>query len=50
MENLEDSGDINGAWHNIRENIKILTQENLGYCELKHHKPWFDEECSKLAD
>jgi hypothetical protein len=19
-------------------------------CESKHHKPWFDEECSKLAD
>jgi hypothetical protein len=27
-----------------------LAQENLGYCESKHHKPWFDEECSKLVD
>jgi hypothetical protein len=50
LENLEDSGDINGAWDNIRENIKISTQESLGYCESKHWKPWFDEEYSKLAD
>jgi hypothetical protein len=50
LENLEDSGDINGAWDNIRENIKITAQESLGYCESKHRKPWFDEECSKLVD
>jgi glycine betaine/choline ABC-type transport system substrate-binding protein len=39
LENLEDSGDINRAWDNIRENIKILAQERLSYCESKHHKP-----------
>jgi uncharacterized FlaG/YvyC family protein len=50
LENLEDSGDINRAWDNIRQNIKISAQENLGYCESKHRKPWFDEECSKLLD
>jgi hypothetical protein len=50
LENLEDSGDINRAWDNIKENIKISAQERLGYCEPKHHKPWFDEECSKLAN
>jgi glycine betaine/choline ABC-type transport system substrate-binding protein len=50
LENLEDSGDINRAWDNIRENIKTSAQESPGYCESKHHKPWFDEECSKLAD
>jgi hypothetical protein len=50
LENLEDSGDINRAWDNIRQNIKILAQESLGYCESKHHKPQFDEECSKLVD
>jgi uncharacterized protein YPO0396 len=50
LENLEDSWDINGTWDNIRENIKISVQESLGYCEPKHRKPWFDEECSKLAD
>jgi hypothetical protein len=48
LENLEDSGDINRAWDNIRENIKISAQESLGFCQPKHHKPWFDEGCSKL--
>jgi hypothetical protein len=28
LENLEDSGDINRAWDNIRENIKISAQES----------------------
>jgi hypothetical protein len=49
VENLEDSGDINRAWGNIRENIKISAQESLGCCESKRHKPWFDEECSILV-
>jgi hypothetical protein len=34
----------------IRENIKISAKERVGYCELKKHKPWFYEECSKLVD
>jgi hypothetical protein len=50
LENLEDSGNINRAWDNIRENIKISAQESLGYCEPKHRKRWFDEGCSKLVD
>jgi hypothetical protein len=50
LENLEDNGDINRAWGNIKENIKISAQENLGYCESKHRKPWFGEECPKLVD
>jgi hypothetical protein len=29
LENLEDSGDINRGWDNIRENIKISAQESL---------------------
>jgi hypothetical protein len=37
-------------WETIRENIKILAKECLGYYEPKQHKPWFDEECSKLLD
>jgi hypothetical protein len=48
--NFEDSENINRAWDNIRENIKILAQGSLGYCESKHHKPWFDGECSQLFD
>jgi hypothetical protein len=50
LENLEDSGDINRAWDSIRQNIKISAQESLGYCESKHGKQWFDEECSELVD
>jgi hypothetical protein len=34
----------------IRENIKISAKERLGYFELKKHKPWFDEGCSRLLD
>jgi hypothetical protein len=45
LENLEDSGDINGAWDHIRENIKISAEVSLVYCESKHRKPWFEEEC-----
>jgi hypothetical protein len=50
LKNLEDIGNINRAWNNIREYIKISAQESLGYCESKHHKLWFDEECSELVD
>jgi hypothetical protein len=24
--------------------------ESIGHCEAKRHKPWLDEECSKLVD
>jgi hypothetical protein len=49
-ENLQDSVDINRACYNIRQNIKISVHESLGYCELKHCKSCFDEECSRLVD
>jgi hypothetical protein len=42
--------EINSAWEMIRENIKISAKESLGYCELKTHKPWLDEGCSKLLN
>jgi hypothetical protein len=42
VENLEDSGDINMAWDNIREKIKISLKESLGCCESKHHEPRSD--------
>jgi hypothetical protein len=50
LENLDDDGDINRAWDTIRENTKILAKESIRVCELKSHKPWFDEECLKLVD
>jgi hypothetical protein len=34
LENLEDNEDINREQDSIRENIKILAQESLGYCEF----------------
>jgi hypothetical protein len=40
----------NNAWESIRENIKTSAKDNLGYHRLKHNKPWFDDECSKLID
>jgi uncharacterized protein YaaR (DUF327 family) len=42
--------EINSVWEMIGENIKISAKESLGYFELKKHKPWFDEGCSKLVD
>jgi hypothetical protein len=34
----------------ITENIKISAEESLDYFELKKHRPWFDEGCSKLLN
>jgi hypothetical protein len=48
---LEDLGaemESNSAWEMIGENIKTSGKENLGYFELKKHKPWFGEGCSSL--
>jgi hypothetical protein len=50
LESLDESFDINNAWESIRENIKTSAKDNLGYQKLKHNKPWFDDECSKLID
>jgi hypothetical protein len=47
---LDAEVEINSAWEIIRENINISAEESLGYCELKKHKPWFDQACSKLVD
>jgi hypothetical protein len=49
LESLDQSFD-NKAWESIRENIKTSAKENLGYQKLKHIKPWFDDEFSKLTD
>ena len=45
LEKLSDGEDINGAWENIKDDIKTSAKEGLGLHELKRHKPWFDEEC-----
>jgi hypothetical protein len=50
LEDLDTEVEINNAGEMIREIIKISAKESLGYFELKKHKPWFDEGCSKLLD
>jgi hypothetical protein len=40
--------EINNAFETVGENIKILSRDSLGCCELKQHKPWFDKGFSKL--
>jgi hypothetical protein len=50
LEILDAEVDINKAWETIRENLKISAKESVGDCELKKHKPWFDEGCSKLLE
>jgi hypothetical protein len=50
LENLDTEVDINRTWETTRESMKISAKESLGYYELKKHKPWFDEGCSKLVD
>jgi hypothetical protein len=50
LKNLNVSEDINRAWENIKENIKISAQESLGLHERKQHKPWFDTECAEFLD
>jgi predicted metallo-beta-lactamase superfamily hydrolase len=50
LENFDDNVDMNRAWKNIRENIKTTAKESLRHYELQKHKPWFDDEYSKLID
>jgi hypothetical protein len=50
LENLDTEVDINITWGTLRDNIKISAKENIGYCELKKHKLWFNEGCSKLLE
>jgi hypothetical protein len=49
LEDLDAEVEINSPWETIRENIKITAKESLGHNELKKHKPWFNEGCSKLS-
>jgi len=50
LENLNDSEDIYRAWENIKENIQTSANESLRLYELKQHKPWYNEECSRFID
>jgi hypothetical protein len=50
LEDLDAEAKINSVWKMIRGTITVSAKESLDYCELKKHKPWFDEACSKLVD
>ena len=50
LEKFSDSQDNNRAWENIKENVKTVAEDSLGLYELKQHKPWFDEKCSRFLD
>jgi hypothetical protein len=50
LEILDTEADVNKAWETIREIIKISAEESLGNYELKKHKPWFYDGCTKLLD
>jgi hypothetical protein len=39
LEGFDAEVEINSAWDTIRENIKISTNQSVGYFELKKHKP-----------
>jgi hypothetical protein len=48
LEDLDAVVEINSAWEMTGENINISAKVSVGYFELKKHKPWFNEGCSKL--
>jgi hypothetical protein len=50
LEDWDAETKINSAWGTIRANIKTAAIESLCYFELKNHKPWFDEGCSRSLD
>jgi hypothetical protein len=44
----DDDADTRSVWKSIRENIKASEKDSIGYYEMKQHKPWFDDDCSKI--
>jgi hypothetical protein len=50
LENLNDSENINRAWENIQEYIKIKANERLSLYRLQNHNPLFDEGCLTFLD
>jgi hypothetical protein len=50
LEDLDAEVKINMDWKTITENLKISAKESIDYYELRKHKPWFYEGCSKLSD
>ena len=49
LEGFEISS-VDGTWVKIRDSIKASAKENVGFLGTNRNKPWFDEECSELAN
>ena len=49
MEGLEISS-VDDTWVKISDSIKASAKEKVGILETNRNKPWFDEECSELAN
>jgi len=45
LEKLNGDENVNRAWVNIKEIIKISAKNSLVLNKWKQHKPWFDKEC-----
>jgi len=50
LENVNDDGDVNRTWENIKENMRISAEESLGLHELNQNKLCFDDECLGFLD
>ena len=48
--NFSYDDDINRAWENVKDNIKMSAKESLDLLELKQHKPCFDGEYLGFLD
>jgi hypothetical protein len=49
LEHLDAEVEINTISEIMRENVNISVEKSLGYYELKKHKPWCDEGCSRIV-
>ena len=49
MEGLEISI-VDDTWVKIMDSIKVSPKKKIEVLETNRNKPWFDEECSELAN
>ena len=41
---------VEETWVKIRDSIKASAKNKVGVLETNRNKPWFEEECSELAN
>ena len=49
LEGLEISS-VDDTWVKIKDSIKSSAEEKVGILETHRNKPWFDQDCSELAN